>query len=373
VNPVGGWFGRLAAALRLPLSTPLPWRVEVQIHPGRARWRVRTFVLNRAPLTAWSIVILAYVACLTWAVAVAPSVVEGYLNRREYYTLEAERVRLGERLRALVGRMEQLAGRAADLNLRLEKVSLAYALPALSPSRARAVPATDRRAARSIYGSSIERGRRLSAGVRREVETAHRQLERLAEFEQAHPDAAASTPSICPLAGRDFVLLSPFGRRRHPLDPGRFELHTGLDLAARPGTVIRASAAGKVVFAGRSLLGRGGSWGRHGNLVILDHGGRFFTVYGRCAGLLVRKGQRVLQGDSLAVVAEFDQRAAPTLSAGPHLHYEVRRRVPRVGWQPVDPLIFMFDRRWPNEEQLLAAAQRAKPLRFDALPGGLER
>ena len=85
MNPPASWFGRLAAALRLPLSTPEPWRVEVQIHPGRARWKVRTFVLNRPQLTTWSIAFLACVACLTWAVAVAPGVVEGYLKRREYY------------------------------------------------------------------------------------------------------------------------------------------------------------------------------------------------------------------------------------------------------------------------------------------------
>lgn len=374
MKPPGSWFGRLAAGLRLPpLSTPEPWRVEVQIHPGRARWKVRTFVLNRPQLTAWSIVILACLACLTWAVAVAPSVVEGYLKRREYYALEGERARLGDRLRALVGRMEQLAGRGVELNLRLDKIAYAYALPPLPRAEARPVPATDGRAAQSIYASSIERGRRLSAGVRREAGTALLQLERLAELEETHPEAVAATPSICPLAGRDVVLLSPFGRRRNPLDPGRFEVHAGVDLAARPGTVIRASAPGKVAFAGRSPLGRGGTWGRYGTLVILDHGGRFFTVYGRCAELKVRKGQSVEQGDPLAVVSEFDQRSAPTLSAGPNLHYEVRRRVSGIGWQPVDPLLFMLDRRWPNEEQLIAAAQQARPIRCEPLPGGLER
>lgn len=94
--------------------------------------------------------------------------------------------------------------------------------------------------------------------------------------------------------------------------------HDGYDLAAAAGTPIRASKAGKVVFAGRK--------GGYGNTVILAHSGGWSTLYGHASRLAVKVGQVVEAGDVIAYVGSTGH------STGPHLHYELRKN-----GKPVDP------------------------------------
>ena len=163
-----------------------------------------------------------------------------------------------------------------------------------------------------------------------------------------------TTPSLCPLAGADFVLTSPFGRRRSPFTQ-ELDFHPGLDLAAPRGTAITAPADGVVVFAGRYPLAASVGWWRYGNLVVLKHGERFLTLYGHCEEVRVRTGERVRQGDLLATVGSTGW------STNPHLHYEVRRREDVGDFLALDPRIYILDRRWRDEERLLVQARSAAP------------
>jgi len=117
----------------------------------------------------------------------------------------------------------------------------------------------------------------------------------------------ASTPSIWPVHGR---IRSSFGSRFHPL-LGSQRLHAGIDIPASIGAPIRASADGLVNYSGWS--------GSYGNVIILDHGHGYRTVYAHASRLLVRKGERVKKGQTIAQVG------ITGLSSGPHLHYEVQR------------------------------------------------
>lgn len=104
-----------------------------------------------------------------------------------------------------------------------------------------------------------------------------------------------------PLRGR---LTSGYGRRN-----GR--LHEGIDLAARPGTAIRAAEAGRVIYSGNGL-------GAYGNVVIVKHNGRYASVYAHNRKNHVRKGHVVNKGD---VIAELGKTGN---ASGPHLHFEIR-------------------------------------------------
>ena len=115
-----------------------------------------------------------------------------------------------------------------------------------------------------------------------------------------------------PVRGR---LTSSFGRRR-----GR--LHEGVDVAARTGTSIRASEAGKVIHSGRL--------GDYGKVVIVKHQGHYRTVYAHASETLVRKGQFVEQGQKIARVGRTGR------ASGPHLHFEIRRRE-----SPRDPMLYL--------------------------------
>ncbi|MBI3922021.1 MAG: peptidoglycan DD-metalloendopeptidase family protein [Armatimonadetes bacterium] len=120
---------------------------------------------------------------------------------------------------------------------------------------------------------------------------------------------------IRPVSGS---VSSSFGYRRHPIFKVR-RLHTGVDLSAAYGTIVKAAGGGRCIFAG---------WKRaYGQTVVVDHGGGLATVYGHCSALMVSSGSRVTQGQSIARVGSTG------ISTGPHLHFEVRRN-----GSPVNPL-----------------------------------
>ena len=101
-----------------------------------------------------------------------------------------------------------------------------------------------------------------------------------------------------------FDVWSEFGAR------GRSE-HHGMDLAAPQRTPIRASADGKVVFAGDQ--------GNYGLVIILQHDDQTRTVYSHNSKNLVRRGQQVMQGQYIATVGRTGN------ATGFHVHFEFQR------------------------------------------------
>jgi murein DD-endopeptidase MepM/ murein hydrolase activator NlpD len=97
----------------------------------------------------------------------------------------------------------------------------------------------------------------------------------------------------------------------------------GIDIAVEPGTPVRAAGRGTVTYAGTPASA-------YGPLVILEHEGGLFTVYGNLRDYRVERGARVEAGETLGTSGARD----PTLP--PHLHFEVRR-----GQEPADPLLFL--------------------------------
>jgi murein DD-endopeptidase MepM/ murein hydrolase activator NlpD len=104
-----------------------------------------------------------------------------------------------------------------------------------------------------------------------------------------------------PISGR---FSSGFGWRG-------FGSHEGIDLTARPGTVVRAAEAGRVIESG---------WrGDYGRIVVVKHAGRYSTFYAHNRALRVAKGAFVEKGDVIAEVGSTGN------ASGPHLHFEIRR------------------------------------------------
>lgn len=134
-------------------------------------------------------------------------------------------------------------------------------------------------------------------------------------------DRLRATPSILPADGR---ISSAFSHSRlHPiLDVAR--PHKGVDVTARHGTPIVATAAGRVTLVGRQ--------GSYGNMVEIDHGFGVRTRYAHASKLLVRRGQRVKRGETIAEVGTSG------LSVAPHVHYEVW-----VSGRPIDPRRYILE------------------------------
>lgn len=108
-------------------------------------------------------------------------------------------------------------------------------------------------------------------------------------------------------------ITRPFGDRSVG---GTF--HKGIDISGPGvyGSPIVAADSGRVIQAGWGNYGSG--YGGYGNVVAIDHGGGFSTLYGHMSGVAVSRGQQVSKGQVIGYVGSTGQ------STGPHLHFEIR-------------------------------------------------
>jgi murein DD-endopeptidase MepM/ murein hydrolase activator NlpD len=156
--------------------------------------------------------------------------------------------------------------------------------------------------------------------VGEETETA---LTKLHTFLIARTAIINATPSLLPING---WLSSTFGYRRNPYD-GSYRLHSGVDIAAEPGTPVRAPADGSVIFSGY----REG----YGKVIVMDHGYGIRTLFAHNSALFVGQGSKVKRGETISQVGNTGH------STGPHLHYEIRKN-----GVPVNPSTFLSRSRF---------------------------
>ena len=118
---------------------------------------------------------------------------------------------------------------------------------------------------------------------------------------QTVANASKAEGGIWPTAAT--YITSPFGWRGA-------EWHTGIDIAGPQGKAIYAYKTGKVIFSG---------WHRsYGYMLKIDHGNGVATWYAHSSKLLVKAGDTVKQGQTIALVGTTGN------STGPHLHFEIR-------------------------------------------------
>ena len=110
---------------------------------------------------------------------------------------------------------------------------------------------------------------------------------------------------LWPVAGHTYI-SDYFGDR---ILNGQPEFHKGIDIPCATGTPIRAAKAGTVIRANYSSS--------YGNIVIIDHGGGYTTVYAHNSSLKVVYDQYVDQGQTIALAGETGQ------AYGSHCHFEV--------------------------------------------------
>lgn len=106
-----------------------------------------------------------------------------------------------------------------------------------------------------------------------------------------------------------YKVTSAFGYRIHPILKTK-KLHTGIDIQVATGFNIVAAQEGTIVYA---------DWlGGYGKTIMIDHGGGILTLYGHNSKLIVKTGEEVKKGQTIALSGSTG------LSTGPHLHFEVR-------------------------------------------------
>ena len=129
------------------------------------------------------------------------------------------------------------------------------------------------------------------------------------------------TPNISPIEKSKIVRVAAgFGFRIHPIYKVN-KFHYGIDLIAKEGTPIRATADGVIEFAISDTT-------RYGNNIKIKHNSEYETFYAHLKDLKVIKSDKIKQGQVIGTVGNTG------LSVTPHLHYEIIKNGKKVN--PLD-------------------------------------
>lgn len=151
----------------------------------------------------------------------------------------------------------------------------------------------------------------------------------------------ASIPGIQPVSNTDLKrIASGFGYRTHPIYK-TLRMHEGIDFSAPVGTPIYATGDGKVERLNDNMSG-------YGNVVLINHGFGYETLYAHMSKIIVKPGQEVKRGEIIGYVGNTGR------STGPHLHYEVRKND-----KPINPVHFFYQDLTPAEyEKVIEISSR---------------
>jgi septal ring factor EnvC (AmiA/AmiB activator) len=112
-------------------------------------------------------------------------------------------------------------------------------------------------------------------------------------------------------------IVETYGKHKHP-EFNSFTFSKGLSVSAGAGSDIKSIYEGSVIFADY--------FKGFGNMIIIDHGGGYFSLYAHAAKLLKKVGADVSRNETVATVGDTDS------SRGPMLYFEIRHQ-----GKPVDP------------------------------------
>jgi septal ring factor EnvC (AmiA/AmiB activator) len=221
-------------------------------------------------------------------------------------------------------RLDQVQSLQRDLALREQELQAALQRLAQEEREAAQLQATLRLSEERLQGflDGLRQDESRQKAVQSELAEEALQLERMLAglLGKARPDAFEARTSFASLRGQlprpvEGSLAQGFGEHLHP----RFRTKTvqsGVLVATDGGAPVHAVAEGRVVFAE--------SYQSYGPMVILDHGGGYFTLYTHLRAFQVSKGAAVHPGQQIG-------NAGDTLE-GPRLGFEVRLQA-----QPQDP------------------------------------
>lgn len=151
--------------------------------------------------------------------------------------------------------------------------------------------------------------------LKKEINKTIESVENIKRYLAEQKNIYKAIPKGLPVSG---VITSKFGKRVHPLED-REHFHNGIDVKARMGAPVKATADGFVSFSG--------PYGDYGNVIVIEHGLGFSTLYAHNSKNLVTVGQYVKRGDIIAYVGTTGNAQTP------HTHYSVFKN-----GKPIDPL-----------------------------------
>ena len=168
--------------------------------------------------------------------------------------------------------------------------------------------------------SSLRREKQTRLGALRQMEAAAKRLEKMME-EIARRALAKRGELPSPGSGLEAMrgrlewpargrVTAPFGKFKHPEFTAEI-LRKGIDIETSMEEEIKAVEKGRIVYADR--------FSGYGRMVIVDHGERYFTIYGHLSEILRKNGEAVSRGEVLGRAGDSDS------TAGAKLYFEIRK------------------------------------------------
>jgi len=206
---------------------------------------------------------------------------------------------------------ERLARKQVELSEQKKTLSLAQASVRQEAEKEKLLLASLRR----------EKTTRLRA--LREMEAAAQRLEKMMDEIARRSMIKPKQPPSAPSTGVGLEALrgkldwpvhgsvsAPFGKYKHPEFAGEI-FRKGIDIDAPIGEEIRAVEKGTVVYADR--------FSGYGKMVIVDHGERYYTIYGHLSEIIKKSGDEVRRGEVVGRAGDSDS------LAGSKLYFEMRK------------------------------------------------
>jgi murein DD-endopeptidase MepM/ murein hydrolase activator NlpD len=225
---------------------------------------------------------------------------------------------------------DQIDGLAHDDNQLYRSV---LGMRAISPGERAAGAGGDKIYAKfNVYGgetaSILKSTSKNLAQMKRTIKIQEASFNKIRKQYNIHRKKMSHIPAIKPAKG---YLSSGFGMRYHPI-LHHMRFHAGIDIAARVGTKVYASADGIVKQAGRD--------GTYGNLIIIDNGYGYETYFAHLSAILkgIKPGAKVTRGQEIGLVGQTG------MATGPHVHYEVHKN-----GKPVNPLDYFYANTSPSQ------------------------
>jgi septal ring factor EnvC (AmiA/AmiB activator) len=186
---------------------------------------------------------------------------------------------------------------------------------------------SEQRAKRSLLLTDIQKKKTFQLAAIQSLKVAARELDLTIQslkgaFEQKTTEGL-TMPSFesfkgdlrMPVSGKVVSFFGPFKNKEFNF----VNFQKGIDIQAKRGELIRAVYGGRIIFA---------NWFKgYGNMIIIDHGENYYTLYAHADELFTAKGNRVEKGEVIATVGDTGS------ISGPLLHFEVRHH-----GKSVDPL-----------------------------------
>ena len=153
-------------------------------------------------------------------------------------------------------------------------------------------------------------GARSLAAMEKSAEAVSRDMELIEQECEYLGNSVKHIPSIIPLKGFSLGQAgASVGKKINPFYK-TVVMHNGMDLLGAAGTDVVAAADGVVEITRRSKR-------ESGNSVVINHQNGYVTTYSHLGDILVRKGQKIAQGEVIGRVG------LSGMSFAPHLHYEI--------------------------------------------------